>query len=96
MDPKAMIADLIAALSGGSRAIRQAAASELAELYRSGRLDDADKRLILEQRKKMAAVHQDRQYVDSYCRREVETGWYHVDNRGHVDYGIGIRLDEDE
>ena len=91
-----MITDLIAALSGGTRETRQAAAKELVELYRSGELADSDKQLILKQRTKMSAAHQDRRYVDSYCRRETWAGWYHVDNGGHVDFGIGVPLDESE
>ena len=79
------IKPLIAALTCGTWSVRQASAEALVGLYRSGRLDENCKPLILSQRGNISTDHNDKStHDDSY------SCGFHADANNHIDKGIGV------
>jgi len=77
---------LMQLLKVNDRATRQDAASALLEMYRSDRLDVAQKRRILSQQERITEKHVDHEsHVDN-----VRSSDCHRDESYHLDTGIGL------
>ena len=84
-DPQA-VEPLIATLDARSKSMRQDAAQALVGMYRSAKLNDAHKRLILAQRNTITEGHNDRDIHSDY----EPNSDCHRDSSSHDDSGIGI------
>jgi HEAT repeat protein len=84
-DPRAL-EPLMQLLKANDRTTRQDAASALLEMYRSDRLDVAQKRRILSQQERITEKHVDHEsHVDN-----VRSSDCHRDESYHLDTGIGM------
>lgn len=84
------VGPLVAGLQGNERV---KAARTLVQLYRSGKLDETAKKLIIEQRSLITQPHEDRHndeegFSDPHCDKDLWTS--HTDH--HFDHGIGMEF----
>jgi HEAT repeat protein len=83
------VGPLMAGLQDSNKSFRQIAAEALTQMYKSGRLDNAHKQLILAQRDKITQRHED-QMAHSDDNSAFSSDCTHNDNNSHADTGIGV------
>jgi HEAT repeat protein len=86
------VAPLIDYVGHSETSVRQAAAEALLKLYKTGRLDDEHKLMILAQEKTMAQMHTDTRSHTDISQEGTRECDNHFDSTVHTDQGIGVSL----